>query len=924
MKRLAFIILGLVLAVSWDGWLLSADLSAVSSAEALAKVEASAKAEETPLDAARTLFLKGQYEDARKALGAIVEADASNERAAELLAELDIELGRFEDAERRCDDFLRTSPRSARVRAAYAWALFERGQLDRAYQEARKVQVLEANNLDGRYLEALILYMRGEHVVAKRIFETFVDVWQDTPEEKLSAEDATLVGRACTYFALADRNPSMLKTIVNQVYPLAVKKDGIYTPAMVASGMLFLEKYNTVQAEKEFAAALRVNPNHPLALVGLARCRLEDHRFSEAHELLERAAAVAANLPEVRLLDATLSICDEDYEEALLTAGKALAVNPNHQEALGLKAACLYQLDRKEDYALAEKKALDVNPKCSLFYETVASVLITRHRDAEAEPLLRHAMELSPNDSGPPALLGLLLMRLGKEKDAYAVLDKAYAMDTFNTIVVNTLNLLDKMKDFEVRKTAHFTIKAHPETDRVLVDYAAEYLESMYPEVVGHYRHEPPHTLIEIFPDHRMFSVRTTGVPNVGTVGACLGPTIVMDSPAAGSAGTFNWEDVLRHEFTHAVTLSATDMRISHWFTEALAVSEERHGRPYAWHQMIVDALDRGEFLPVTKLNYGFTRSRTQRRRQLAYTQSHLIAEFIGETWGSQKLVEMLEHYRRGEDTAGVIASVFAMKPEAFDAKFLDYVKGVAAKFEMHPSPVIRNQDEVEKKIAEKPKDAELHLELARIKLARGDVTGAAAAVAECLKLQPTHARACAVLGAIRLQEKNVEEARKAFEKALTFNPRETGAIRGLVEISQREKNDDAALTYLKKLSAVDGRNPGVYRALAHIHLKKNDARSAAENFAKAAELDSQDYASRRELVRLMIERPDYDSAARYVDQAIAIWPYDRQLHEWGALAFDKLGRKERAEREKALIPLSKPYRAAPADIPPSDKPVEH
>jgi len=903
MKRLAFIILGLVLAASWAGWLWSAD--------------------ETSLNEARTLFLKGQYEEARKALGAILQAEPANERAVELLAALDIELGRFEDAVRRTGDFLRTSPRAVRVRAAYAQALFERGQLDRAHQEARKVQELEANNLRARYLEALILWTRGQHVVAKRIFETFVDVWQDTPEEKLSAEDVTLIGEACTYFALADRNPSMLKTIVNRVYPLAVKKDSLYTRACVASGMLFLEKYNTAQAEKEFLSALRVNPNHPLALVGRARCDLEEHKFSEAHELLEKAAAVAPSLPEVLLLDATLSVYDEDYEEALAIAAKALAASPNHPEALGLEAACLYQLDRKEDYAEAEKKALDVNPKCSLFYETVASVLITRHRDAEAEPLLRHAMELSPNDSGPPALLGLLLMRLGREKDAYAVLDKAYAMDTFNYIVVNTLNLLDKMKDFEVRKTEHFTIKADPRADRVLVEYVAEYLESMYPEVTKQYQHDVPQTLIEIFPDHRMFSVRTTGVPNVGTVGACLGPTIVMDSPAAGAPGTVNWKDVLRHEFTHAVTLSATDMRISHWFTEALAVSEEPHGRPYAWYQLIVDGVDRGEFLPVTKLNYGFTRARTEHRRQLAYAQAQLIAEFVTATWGKEKLVEVLEHYRRGEDTARVIGSVFAVKPEDFDAKFLGYVKGLAAKFEMRPSPVIRSQDEVQRKLAEKGKDAELYLELARIKLARGDTTGAALAVAECLKLQPTQGRACTLLGAIRLLEKNVEEARKAFEKALTLDPREVGAIRGLLQISQQEKNDELTLTCLKKLEGVDGRNPGVYRAEAQIYVKRNDARSAAESFAKAAELDSRDYASRRELVRLMIERPDYDSAARYIDQAVAIWPYDRQLHEWAALAFGKLGKKERAEREKALIPLAKPYRAGPAEPPPTDKPVE-
>jgi len=903
MKRPAVLILGLVLAAGWDGVAFSADKPSV--------------------EAARTLYLSGQYEEARKALGTILRAEPTNERAAELVTELELDVGRFEEAERRADEFLKASPGSARVRVAYVRVLVQRGRLDRAGEEVRKVRAADANNLDARYLEGVILAERGQDAAAQRIFETFIDVWQDTPEEKLSAEDVTVIGQACTRFALADRNPSMLKTIVNEVYPLAVKKDRLYTPAMVASGMLFLEKYNTPQAAEEFGAALKVNPNHPLALVGLAQCKLDDREFGEAHEMLEKAASAAADLPEVRLLDATLSVYDEDYEAALASADKALAARANDEEALGVRAACLDQLGRKGGYAETEKKALEANPKCSHFYETAANVLITRHRDAEAEPLLRKAMELSPNDSGPPALLGLLLMRLGNEKEAYAVLEKAHETDTFNVVVFNTLNLLDKMKDFEVRKTEHFTIKTGPGTDRVLVEYAAEYLESIYPEVTKRYRHEAPQTLVEIFPDHRMFSVRTTGVPNIGTVGACLGPTIVMDSPGATGPGRFNWEEVLRHEFTHVVTLGATDMKVSHWFTEALAVSEERGGRSHEWEQLIVDALDRGEMRPVTKLNYGFTRARTREGRELAYAESQLIAEFVTSTWGKEKLVEMLDHYGKGEDTAGVITSVFGMKPEAFDAKFTGYAKTVAGGWGLRPSPVIGKAEEVEKKLAENPKDAELHLALARIRLAHGDAAGASAEVDKCLALAPTNARGWTVRGMARLASGRVEESGKAFEQAYSLDPGDVEAVRGLVEVWRLEKNDDQTLTYLKKLETLDKRNPDVYRGEARIDLARNDARQAAEHLAKAAALDPQDYASRRELVRLMMERGDYETAAKTIDEAVAIWPYDRQLHEWGAAAFEKLGRKERAERERALVPLSKPFGPAPEGVAPGNQPVE-
>jgi predicted Zn-dependent protease len=118
--------------------------------------------------------------------------------------------------------------------------------------------------------------------------------------------------------------------------------------------------------------------------------------------------------------------------------------------------------------------------------------------------------------------------------------------------------------------------------------------------------------------------------------------------------------------------------------------------------------------------------------------------------------------------------------------------------------------------------------------------------------------------------------------------------------------------------------NPAVHRAIADIHLKKNDEPALVESLEKAAALDGQDYASRRELVRLMMDRTDYHSAARYIDEALGIWPYDRQLHEWAATAFARLGRTARAEREKTLIPLSKTYRGGPATRVEPERPVEH
>ena len=55
------------------------------------------------------------------------------------------------------------------------------------------------------------------------------------------------------------------------------------------------------------------------------------------------------------------------------------------------------------------------------------------------------------------------------------------------------------------------------------------------------------------------------------------------------------WSQVLRHEYSHTITLAATDNRIAHWMTEGLAVWEEQ--TPLKW-----------EWIP-----YGFTSAVTEK-----------------------------------------------------------------------------------------------------------------------------------------------------------------------------------------------------------------------------------------------------------------------------------------------------------------------
>ena len=87
--------------------------------------------------------------------------------------------------------------------------------------------------------------------------------------------------------------------------------------------------------------------------------------------------------------------------------------------------------------------------------------------------------------------------------------------------------------------------------------------------------------LIEMFPQHDDFAVRTVGLPGMlGALGACFGRVVTLDSPKARPPGDFNWEPTLWHELAHVITLQLSKQRVPRWLTEGISIYEEKLGSP--------------------------------------------------------------------------------------------------------------------------------------------------------------------------------------------------------------------------------------------------------------------------------------------------------------------------------------------------------
>ena len=114
-------------------------------------------------------------------------------------------------------------------------------------------------------------------------------------------------------------------------------------------GEFFLEKYQGTEADAAMQEVLQLNPNHPRALLGLARAMLFNNSVGVA-EQVDKALEQNENLVEARVFKAGLLIKLENHEEARSELQKALDVNPASLEALSALAGSHYLQGETEEY----------------------------------------------------------------------------------------------------------------------------------------------------------------------------------------------------------------------------------------------------------------------------------------------------------------------------------------------------------------------------------------------------------------------------------------------------------------------------------------------------------------------------------------------------------------------------------------------
>jgi cellulose synthase operon protein C len=456
-------------------------------------------------------------------------------------------------------------------------------------------------------------------------------------------------------------------------------------------GMLLHERFNNVDAAGLFNEALKIDAKSARAYYGLALLSADGYD-DKALEYSIRAITLDPNLFEAHELLASLHLEDSNTKDALSEADAALKISPEALDAMAIHAAVELLGDRSPDAWI--QKMLAVNPHYGGGYSLIAHHLMLNRRYNDAIAYYRKAIAVEPDLWSAHSQLGVNLMRLGQDGEAYKELELAYTNGFTDTATSNSLNLLDSQrKNFVTIKTGPMILKF----DKTQADALAPYYEQAMKDAMAAYNKKYQMTLpdpvqVEVYPNHADFAVRTLGLPGLGALGVTFGEQVAMDSPGSGPEGSKPgdnmWASTLRHEMSHVYVLTATDHRVPRWFTEGLAVHEETQASPIWGDAMtpdIVVALRDKKLLPVAELDKGFVRPAYEAQVIVSYYQAGKICDYIQDHFGADKLLGFVHSYAKPNmTTEQAFQENLGMPPADFDKQFLAWIYADTASVTSH------------------------------------------------------------------------------------------------------------------------------------------------------------------------------------------------------------------------------------------------
>ena len=436
-------------------------------------------------------------------------------------------------------------------------------------------------------------------------------------------------------------------------------------------------------------------------------------------------------------------------------------------------------------------------------------------------------------------------MEVGGEDDTR----RAYALLTEETI-----NVLAPFKRFE---TPHFVILLDENQDGILLGYLTDALEKTYQKMAEQYGFRPMEKVrVELFPNAKAFYLASTlsvrDIEVTGAVGLTKFNKLQFLSPRALVYG-YRWLDAISHEYMHYLIVKLTSNKAPIWFHEGLAKYEEtrwRNGPSYLsllYQTLLARALAENKLIGFDRMEPSLIRLETPEDVQLAYAQAASAIEFIISKAGHRALQEIMGNMatKSSGGASESIKNVMDLTFDQFEKNWKDFLisKGLNQAKGVH----VRRYKIKEGKADEERMDME--------------------------EIKSLVARNRAHL-ADRLKERGrAGAAVLEYRRALAETPDSVPILNRLSSVLIGLEKNEEALPFLNRAREISPDHPTTYIQIGETYLKSKDFKRAKEAFVESVQIN----------------------------------PFSPELHDHLAHAYEMLGEKNLAAKEREIAKRIRP-----------------
>ncbi len=285
--------------------------------------------------------------------------------------------------------------------------------------------------------------------------------------------------------------------------------------------------------------------------------------------------------------------------------------------------------------------------------------------------------------------------------------------------------------------------------------------------------------------------------------------------------GNFGWARTLTHEMTHVFNLQQTGYNIPHWFTEGLAVYNEKILRPYRWTLLLRRRAAANTLMDLETVNAGFARAMDGDECQLAYCQSELYVEYMLARGGGDAPKKMVAAYAEDPATEAAIRKVFGISVAEFERGYKAFLRK-----QIDATPVLA---EAESK--------RLNLQ-ASLKLKAEKYDEAAGLYALGERLDPANPQWTAGRAKVYLAAGQKQNLAQALARFAQIEPADLPSRKKLAELALERREVAVARRWATEALEIQVEDAEAHRLLAVALVDLNELDGAIEEFEAAIEIN--------------------------------------------------------------------------------------